>query len=208
MKLSAWLPPASKSTPQLPKDQRQQLGGCLFLLSLLIFFISSILLYAIYAYSRRGDLESTVPLPGTFLLSTVCLLLISLLVHAATRLIRREKRKWTSLMLGLSAAAALLFMYAQFEALTDFVSGDAMSGGTARGVAAMVAVLAILHALHVAGGVIALGIVSVGSLCGRYDHESHWPVDFAAQYWHFLDVVWLLMLLAFWLTTGGFAEAS
>ena len=68
----------------------------------------------------------------------------------------------------------------------------------------MVVVLAILHALHVAGGVIALAIVSILALLGRYDHERHGPVDFAAQYWHFLDAVWLCMLAAFWLTSGGF----
>ena len=68
----------------------------------------------------------------------------------------------------------------------------------------MVYVLALLHALHVAGGVVALGIVSTRSWLGRYDHERHWPVDFTAQYWHFLDAVWIFMLAAFWLTTGGF----
>jgi cytochrome c oxidase subunit 3 len=84
------------------------------------------------------------------------------------------------------------------------LGGPALRGGTGKGVAGMVAVLALLHALHVAGGVIALGIVSVRAVLGRYDHERHWPVDFAAQYWHFLDAVWLCMLAAFWLTTGGF----
>ena len=79
-----------------------------------------------------------------------------------------------------------------------------MSEGTRKGVVGMVVVLAVLHALHVLGGVVALGLVAVRSLKGRYDHERHWPVDFTAQYWHFLDVVWLCMLAVFWLTTGGF----
>ena len=68
----------------------------------------------------------------------------------------------------------------------------------------MVVVLAILHALHVLGGIFALGIVSVRTAMGQYDHERHWPVDFAAHYWHFLDLVWIVMLTTFWLTTGGF----
>ena len=89
-------------------------------------------------------------------------------------------------------------------ALSHMLIGPAMERGTSNGVVGMVVVLAILHALHVLGGVIALFIVAVGSLRGRYDHERHWPVDFAAQYWHFLDLVWICMLISFAATTGGF----
>jgi cytochrome c oxidase subunit 3 len=173
-------------------------------MSLFVFFMSSILLYVIYAYWRRDDPQSDVPLPSSFLVSTVCLLMISVLVHAATRTVRREKPKSTSALLLISALAAVLFMGIQYTAMTEILSGPALQGGTGKGVAGMVVVLAILHALHVAGGVIALAIVSICALLGRYDHERHGPVDFAAQYWHFLDAVWLCMLAAFWLTSGGF----
>jgi cytochrome c oxidase subunit 3 len=193
-----------KFKTRLPSDRRHQLGGILFLVSLLVFFLSSILLYAIYAWWRRDDPQSQAPLPGSFLISTACLLLISLLVHLATRTIRRERRTATSLLLGISGVTATAFMWIQYHAMYQMLSGPALRGGTGKGVAGMVAVLALLHALHVAGGVVALGIVSMRSFLGRYDHERHWPVDFAAQYWHFLDLVWLSMLLAFWLTTGGF----
>lgn len=188
----------------LPNDMRQHLGGMLFLVSLLVFFLSSILLYLLYAYWRRDDPQTDVPMPPMFLISTACLLLISVLVHWATRTVRREKRVATSVLLSVSGIAAIAFMGFQFDAMYDLLQGPALQGGTGKGVAGMVVVLAILHALHVAGGVIALGIVSVRSFLGRYDHERHWPVDFAAQYWHFLDVIWICMLVAFCLTTGGF----
>lgn len=194
----------SETTPILPSDQRYRLGGVIFLISLFVFFVSTILLYAIYAYARRDDPQTQVPLPKSFLISTVCLLLISVLVHVATRTIRRERRAATCSLLGLSAIAAILFMGIQYYAMFQMMGGPALRGGTGRGVAGMVAVLALLHALHVAGGVVALGIVSIRSMMGRYDHERHGPVDFAAQYWHFLDAVWLCMLAAFWFTTGGF----
>lgn len=188
----------------LPSDQRLRLGGTIFLLSLFIFFMASILLYVIYAYWRRDDPQSSAPLPLSFLLSTVCLLVVSFLVHAATRTVRREKRLLTSSLLVISGLAATVFMAIQYSAMGEMLSGPALRGGTGKGVAGMVTVLALLHALHVAGGVVALGIVSVRALLGKYDHERHGPVDFAAQYWHFLDVVWLMMLAAFWMTTGGF----
>ena len=32
---------------------------------------------------------------------------------------------------------------------------------------------------------------------GKYDHERHFPIRFSALYWHFLDVVWVVMLGCF-----------
>ncbi|MEO1524334.1 MAG: cytochrome c oxidase subunit 3 [Planctomycetota bacterium] len=190
--------------PALPADKRVQQGGWLFLLSLLIFFLSSILLFGLYAYTRRDDPQNNVPLPGSFLISTICLLVISGLVHAATRTVRRDRFQATAWLLGISTLAAIVFTVVQCFAMNKMLLGPAMFSGTGKGVAGMVVVLAILHALHVLGGIFALGIVGARSMSGVYDHERHWPVDFAAQYWHFLDLVWVCMIVTFWLTTGGF----
>ncbi len=200
---------------KLPNDRRVRQGGYLFLLSLLMFFLGSIILFLLYAYWRRDDPLRQLPLPKSLLVSTMCLLLISVLVHFATRSIRREKRALTMILLGISTFSAVIFLAVQlwsmnqmavgFQALSEQLNGPVIERGMGKGVLGMVIVLAFLHGLHVAGGVLALGIVSVRSMQGRYDHERPWPVDFAAQYWHFLDLVWLCMLAAFWFSSGGFA---
>jgi cytochrome c oxidase subunit 3 len=194
----------SPARPLLPVDRRVKQGGWLFLLSLFVFFGATLLLYAIYAVSRGDDPLKLVPLPKTFLVSTVCLIAISFLVHAATRTVRRDRFHATAWLLGISTAAAVVFTVVQCLAMTEILLGPATFEGPGRGVAGMVVVLAVLHALHVLGGIIALGIVTTRSGIGMYDHERHWPVDFAAHYWHFLDLVWVCMIVTFWLTTGGF----
>ncbi len=191
------------SVARLPPDLRYHQGGWLFLCTLLVFFLASLLLYGIYAESRQGDPETAVELPTSFLTSTICLIGISGVLHAATRTVRRSKRFLTACLLAVAALVAVLFIMIQYRAMLELLSGPALRGGTGKGVAGMVVVLAFLHALHVAGGVLALGIVGVRTALGRYDHERHWPVDFAALYWHFLDLVWLCMLVTFVLTTGG-----
>ncbi len=188
----------------LPTDYRARQGGLLFLVTLSVFFVTSLLLYALYAASRREDPFSAATLPAPFLASTVCLLGISGMLHAATRLVRRDRLVKTTLLLGASGLAAVIFLAIQMLAMLEMLHGTVTEAGNGRGLVGMVVVLAFLHALHVAGGVIALGIVAARSALGRYDHERHFAVDFAAQYWHFLDGVWLIMLAAFWWTTGGF----
>ena len=197
-------PPALKAGPEkLPSDARYQMGGTLFLISLAVFFVASILLFAVYAQARRDDDQTRVPLPASLLVSTGCLFLVSGLVHLATKAVRRDKYILTSVLLWSSAVAGLVFVAIQFVAMRNMLNGPALDEGTGKGIAGMVAVLAFLHALHVAGGILALGIIAVRATRARYDHERHWPIDFTAQYWHFLDLVWICMLAAFWYTSGG-----
>lgn len=188
----------------LPTDRRARQGGWLFLGMLLIFFLTSLLLYALYVGSRRDDPLRNAPLPTAMLVSTAALIVISLLVHAATRTVRRDRTTKTALLLAIGTLVAIGFLAIQVSAMMQLLRQTVVEAGSGRGVAGMVVVLAFLHALHVAGGVVALGVVAIRSGVGKYDHERYFAVDFTAHYWHFLDLVWLAMLAAFWGTTGGF----
>lgn len=55
------------------------------------------------------------------------------------------------------------------------------------------------HAFHVLTGVLFLGIVYRNPRKGIYDAERHWPVEAAAIYWHFIDVVWFFFYAALYL---------
>ncbi len=55
------------------------------------------------------------------------------------------------------------------------------------------------HAFHVLTGVIFLGIVFRNARKGLYDAEQHWPVEAAAVYWHFIDVIWIFFYPALYL---------
>lgn len=55
------------------------------------------------------------------------------------------------------------------------------------------------HAFHVLTGVIFLAIVYFNARKGLYNAERHWPVEAAAIYWHFIDVVWVFFYPALYL---------
>jgi cytochrome c oxidase subunit 3 len=54
-----------------------------------------------------------------------------------------------------------------------------------------------LHALHVAGGVIALLLLVTKAFVGRVKLYSSVPVEIAATYWHFVDLLWIYLLVFF-----------
>jgi cytochrome c oxidase subunit 3 len=56
------------------------------------------------------------------------------------------------------------------------------------------------HGLHVTIGAIMLAVVLGRVLRGHFDAEHHFAFEAAAWYWHFVDVVWLLLfVLVYWM---------
>jgi cytochrome c oxidase subunit 3 len=51
-----------------------------------------------------------------------------------------------------------------------------------------------VHALHVIGGFVPLGYVLYRAYQREYSSSRHEGVKLCIQYWHFLGVVWLLLL--------------
>lgn len=49
------------------------------------------------------------------------------------------------------------------------------------------------HGLHVVIGVIWLTCVWVAALRGKYSAKRHLPVELAGLYWHFVDLVWVVL---------------
>ncbi|HEY3460083.1 MAG TPA: cytochrome c oxidase subunit 3 [Casimicrobiaceae bacterium] len=56
------------------------------------------------------------------------------------------------------------------------------------------------HGFHVTIGAIMLSVMLVRAFKGHFDAEHHFAFEAAAWYWHFVDVVWLLLfILVYWL---------
>ncbi|MCA9133108.1 MAG: heme-copper oxidase subunit III [Planctomycetales bacterium] len=190
------------SRNQIPDDRRREQGAWIFLASLSVFFVSCMILYAMYVALRisgqAGELQPFY-LPYTFLLTTVNLLAVSVLMHLAVEAIRREQRTDFARYLILAFILAIAFFAVQGFALSWMV-GE-LSRSLANNLYGLTFFLVIVHALHVVGGVAAMVFLLFGLVRGAYDHERHFPVRFCALYWHFLDAVWILML-------GSFALAA
>ena len=52
-----------------------------------------------------------------------------------------------------------------------------------------------LHALHVAGGIIALAVMFLKGFSRRRKEYSAVPVEMMSTYWHFVDLLWIYLLI-------------
>ena len=53
--------------------------------------------------------------------------------------------------------------------------------------------LTCYHGLHVLSGVIYLTCILVGTLRGRYGPKNYGPIEYVGLFWHFVDLVWILL---------------
>lgn len=192
------------SLTRLAEDHRSEQGAWLFLASLSVFFVSCSILYAIYVMLRIAPQAGVIQpfyLPRSFLLTTVNMVAISVLLHMAVVAIRQERRTDFARYLIIAFILSLFFFVLQSAGLTWMVAQLMKPAAQIRNLYGLTFFLVVVHALHAVGGVAGLTFLLFGLRRGRYDHERYFPVKFCAMYWHFLDIVWVLML-------GSFALAA
>ena len=59
--------------------------------------------------------------------------------------------------------------------------------------------LTVFHALHVLAGLLALALLLPGAFSGRHTSGRSSAVRLSAMFWHFVDVVWVVMFVAVYL---------
>jgi heme/copper-type cytochrome/quinol oxidase subunit 3 len=184
----------------------------LFLASLGMFFVASLITYLIIRVQAFRPIADAVPgsiltqgpdiyqplrLPLSFWISTLILVLVSVFLQRACWSVHREKQVSFRRWLIWAMAAAFVFSAIQCFGMFDLLAQHFSQSDGSSKVYGMSFTLAFIHALHVFGGMVFLGFVIRQAARDRYDHERHWAVDHCASYWHFLDVVWACMLITF-----------
>jgi cytochrome c oxidase subunit 3 len=192
-------------------DRRAAQGAWLFLLSLAVFFLSSMILFVIYIALRLQRLGPEVrdyALPPGFITSTLLLIGVSLSLHMALQAARRDRTDQVLRLCVVASILAMLFFAVQSHGMYLLVTESLQFTTPGLSAYGFTFVLALLHALHVAGGIVALVFVLAKAVRNRYDHERNWGLQFCAAYWHFLDGVWIVMLVGFGIAAYLIRQAS
>jgi len=182
------------------EDRRAKQGVWLFLAALGVFFFSSMILFVVYVAMRVGHPgpdTKAFRLPQSFILSTILLLGISGCLHYAVLAAKANQPKPILTLTSIAMFLAIAFFAIQGEAMYVLINRSMVAQSINFSPYPLTFLLAMVHALHVVGGVIALVAVIASAKRQAYDHERHWGLTFCAMYWHFLDVVWICMLICF-----------
>jgi cytochrome c oxidase subunit 3 len=136
-----------------------------------------------------GDVLSTLVIANTLIL-----IASSFTMHFAHHALLEENRSrfvtllGVTLLLGLVFLAGQVYEYYEFIVHEGFTLTEGAYGSAFYG-------LTGLHGLHVSLGAVLLAILFVRALFGHYSAEKHVSVSTVSMYWHFVDIVWVFLVV-------------
>jgi len=130
-------------------------------------------------------------------ISTFVLLMSSLAMVLALAAVSRGDRMWARLWILATALLGLTFLGFQVYEFTSFVREGLTLQVNLFG--STFFVLTGTHGAHVAVGVLWLLTLLVRSLQGKLGPDKAMNVEIAGLYWHFVDVVWIVIFTVVYL---------
>jgi len=163
-----------------------------FLASDCMFFGTLIATYMVYKNrSIDGPLpRETFDVPYTSV-SAFVLLLSSLTMVLALASIQRGEERRMRVWLSATALLGCVFLGGQFYEFTTFYHDGLTLSRNLFG--STFFTLTGFHGTHVAIGVFWLGSLVTHSFRGKLHQEHSLLVEIAGLYWHFVDIVWILI---------------
>ncbi len=188
--------PSSEPT-SLGVDNRK-LGVWTFLASESVFFSALIVTYIVLrGKSVTGPFPQTaldVPLVAFNTFDLICssLTMVSAL-SAGQRGKRRAMRRW----LGVTALLGLVFLGGQVYEFSNLANLGLSLSRNLFG--ATFFTLTGFHGAHVTAGLVWIGFVLVRELSRREWKEAPFAVELVGLYWHFVDLVWIIIFTVVYL---------
>jgi cytochrome c oxidase subunit 3 len=184
-------PPANRSSRVEPA----LLGMLLFIISEVMVFGAFFTAYFFIRVVAEG--HTWFPIDGKALpvavagVNTAILVSSSLTLHWAQTSIKNGNR--FGLQAGMTATflLGLTFLFVQ---INEYVHIGFAPQDNAQ--ATVFFSLTGLHGAHVTIGLILLGMVTVRSFRGHFSPEHHHGVEIPGIYWHFVDVMWIVVYTA------------
>jgi cytochrome c oxidase subunit 3 len=178
-------------------------GMGVLIVSLTMLFLASIAAYLIVRYEFLNRNPDGPPVawppaglpnaPSSLWLSTLVILISSVTIQKALNAVRRDDEARLLRFLKITFILGVVFLCLQTLNWVEFYR--AIPAGTNFSGVYLVGfyVLTTLHALHVLGGLIPLAVVIAQARRGKYSRNFHPGVRYSTIYWHFLDIIWIVL---------------
>jgi len=138
----------------------------------------------------------TVTMPDVFWISTAVIVASSITMQMAVRPFRQRGMRQSRLLTAITVLLGLGFVVLQYMGFHELWKNNIRFIG-ASGAGQFLYVIFGLHAIHVIGGMVALVVMFSRAFFGRVKQYSPVPVEVMATYWHFVDILWLYLLVFF-----------
>jgi len=139
-------------------------------------------------------------MPKVFWVSTAVIIISSITLQMALRSFKQREMNQFRSLIGLTLLLGAAFLVLQWMGFQQLWEQKITFKGSGAG--QFLYVIFGLHALHVIGGLLALFVMLFKEFVGKTKLYSSVPVEVMATYWHFVDFLWIYIVL-FFLIIGG-----
>jgi cytochrome c oxidase subunit 3 len=162
--------------------------------------VSIVMLFAglTSAYVVRADNGNWLvfQLPDIAIISTAVIITSSLTMLLAQRAIKKGNLKLATIGVFITLVLGVLFFYTQWEGWRQLTAqGIYFVGKYSNASGSFLYFIAVVHLLHMIGGLIALSVSLTKCLLKKYSPADYLGIELTAIYWHFLDLLWVYLFL-------------
>lgn len=153
-----------------------------------------------YVVSKeREDWLTDFQIPEAFYLSLGAIIVSSICVHVAKLRIKADDWLQGMIFLVATFVLGLLFIYLQFRGFSEIIAnGYYFTGSESTITTSFIYLVVLLHVAHVIMGLISLLVVIYNHYKQRYSEGKTLGIELAATFWHFVDILWIYLLLFFY----------
>lgn len=184
----------TKGTQQEKRERSKKMMLWFGIGSLIMTFAG--LISAFIVSRKREDWLNDFQLPDAFIISAILILISSFTIIFATRALKQNNMKMVTIGLLLTFGLGITFIYNQFVGFGQIIeAGYNFTGPTSNVTISFIYIIAIVHIAHVVAGLIALILVIYNHFKQKYNSNNMLGFELAANFWHFVDVLWLALFL-------------
>ncbi|MEO5965898.1 MAG: cytochrome c oxidase subunit 3 [Candidatus Limnocylindrales bacterium] len=137
-------------------------------------------------FTESGALNVILP-------ATILLVISSFTCQMAVHAIRNDNRTSFVRNMAVTVTLGITFLLLQAFDYSVLMHEGLNMGSTTFGTTYFT--LTGFHGAHVFGGVLMLSVVLYRGMAGQFSAKHHDMVEATSLYWHFVDVVWILLFL-------------
>ncbi len=184
----------TQGTPQEKNARAKKMMLWFGIISLIMSFMGWT--SAFIVSSSRPDWLKDFQIPTAFIISTVIIVLSSITFILAKKALKQGNRQGVTIMLLATLVLGITFIFFQIRGFQEIIDlGYHFTGPSSNVTMSYIYLIAVVHILHVVAGLISLLVVIYNHFKQKYNEENMLGFELAATFWHFIDILWVYLLL-------------
>jgi cytochrome c oxidase subunit 3 len=166
------------------------------MISMVMFFAG---LTSAYIISMKRDDWVSFDLPDAFYTSTVLIIVSSITLFISQRFLKKDALGLSRILLVVTLVLGIGFVWFQYIGFEELRAVGLYFTGKGSTVSTSFLIgITLMHVLHLAAGVITLLVVIYNHFKNKYSSNDLLGFELGAIFWHFVDLLWILLFFFFY----------